>query len=111
MYSNPLQTFFPISNTQILTVNSTKFVTASCWNKIEICFSHFSFFSGNAMEPVKEKKQRFPCYYCDKRFSKIKLLQEHRLNHVVGMGQFPCRYCKIRELSYKDIESYGKKSL
>ena len=45
------------------------------------------------VEPVtvKEKKKQFPCYYCDKKFPKIKLLQEHRLNHVVGMGQFPCR--------------------
>ena len=51
----------------------------------------FLLFLAGPVEPVKEKKKQFPCYYCDKKFPKIKLLQEHRLNHVVGMGQFPCR--------------------
>merc|ERR1719500_799155 len=58
----------------------------------------------------KVKKKKFPCYYCGKNFPKLKLLQNHRLEHVVGLGKFPCKHCPVKAPSYKEITKHMAKN-
>ena len=37
------------------------------------------------------------------------MLQEHRLEHVVGIGKFPCKHCEFQAPSYKEITKHMAK--